>query len=384
MPTKQQHFVPRVYMKAWETNVETIKNPHIKFSGVYIFEDQSSLGDGANIKSVLWMPRLYTVRFHHKFICGSCPRIMDDFVSQIYSIMRENSSNPIYAKLGHSIIRTKKSIRKHLHEVDDWQFYYEDGNIARQKAVQRNINSINSYVLETSFDDYFEKKWDSVRKGFIDAVQNAPPIDINRSERQIPMRLANDMLSCFFMMLCRSPYFSAMGIYQKIKNTILYPVFEELCISAIPKEKNEITEEDRKNAIAESMEYADNIMTGVWYSELYRMMFGDAGGFYHNIIPTVLSDCQMILFEAYPDAEHFITSDNPAFEHRLSVTTQNSNGFIFPISPTHLLFIAKGSEKFNLVDHRYANNDTVRHFNRIIASHKRNLIIADSKRIRTH
>lgn len=109
MPTKQQHFVPRVYMKAWETNVETIKNPHIKFSGVYIFEDQSSLGDGANIKSVLWMPRLYTVRFHHKFICGSCPRIMDDFVSQIYSIMRENSSNPIYAKLGHSIIRTKKA-----------------------------------------------------------------------------------------------------------------------------------------------------------------------------------------------------------------------------------------------------------------------------------
>lgn len=384
MPTKQQHFVPRVYMKAWETNVETIKNHHIKFSGVYIFEDQSSLGDGANIKSVLWMPRLYTVRFHHKFICRSCPRIMDDFVSQIYSIMRENSSNPIYAKLGHSIIRTKKSIRKHLHEVDDWQFYYEDGNIARQKAVQRNINSINSYVLETSFDDYFEKKWDSVRKGFIDAVQNAPPIDINRSERQIPMRLANDMLSCFFMMLCRSPYFSAMGIYQKIKNTILYPVFEELCISAIPKEKNEITEEDRKNAIAESMEYADNIMTGVWYSELYRMMFGDAGGFYHNIIPTVLSDCQMILFEVYPDAEHFITSDNPAFEHRLSVTTQNSSGFIFPISPTHLLFIAKGSEKFNLVDHRYANNDTVRHFNRIIASHKRNLIIADSKRIRTH
>ena len=158
MPTKQQHFVPRVYMKAWETNVETIKNPHIKFSGVYVFEDQSSLGDGANIKSVLWMPRLYTVRFHHKFICGSCPRIMDDFVNQIYSIMRENSSNPIYAKLGHSIIRTKKSIRKHLHEVDDWQFYYEDGNIARQKAVQRNINSINSYVLETSFDDYFEKK----------------------------------------------------------------------------------------------------------------------------------------------------------------------------------------------------------------------------------
>ena len=330
------------------------------------------------------MPRLYTVRFHHSFICGSCPRIMDDFVNQIYSIMREKSGNPIYAKLGHSIIRTKKSIRKHLHEVDDWQFYYEDGNIARQKAVQSNINSINSYVLETAFDDCFEKKWESVRNGFIEAVQNTAPVAIGKSERVIPMSLANDMLGCFFVMLCRSPYFSAMGIYQEIKNNILYPMFEEFCIGAILKEKNEITEEDRKIAIAEGMEYVDNIMTGEWYSELYRMLFGNTGGFYHNIIPIVLSGCQMILFEAYPDAEHFITSDNPAFEHRLSVTTQNSNGFIFPISPTHLLFIAKGSDKFNLVDHRYANNDTVRHFNKLIASHKHNLIIADSKSIRTH
>ena len=384
MPVKQQHFVPRVYMKAWETNVETLKDPHIKFSGVYTFKDQSSLGDGANIKSVLWMPRLYTVRFHHSFICGSCPRIMDDFVNQIYSIMREKSGNPIYAKLGHSIIRTKKSIRKHLHEVDDWQFYYEDGNIARQKAVQSNINSINSYVLETAFDDCFEKKWESVRNGFIEAVQNTAPVAIGKSERVIPMSLANDMLGCFFVMLCRSPYFSAMGIYQEIKNNILYPMFEEFCIGAILKEKNEITEEDRKIAIAEGMEYVDNIMTGEWYSELYRMLFGNTGGFYHNIIPIVLSGCQMILFEAYPDAEHFITSDNPAFEHRLSVTTQNSNGFIFPISTTHLLCIAKGSDKFNLVDHRYANNDTVRHFNKLIASHKHNLIIADSKSIRTH
>ena len=27
MPTKNQHFVPRVYLKAWETEVETSKDP---------------------------------------------------------------------------------------------------------------------------------------------------------------------------------------------------------------------------------------------------------------------------------------------------------------------------------------------------------------------
>lgn len=383
MPTKKQHYVPRVYMKAWETTVETLKDPHIKFSGVYTFEDHTALGDGANRNSVLWMPHLYTVRFHHNFICKSCPHIMEDFVNQIYSIMRENGGRPVYAKIGYSIIRTKKSIRKHLHEIDDWQFFYENGNIAKQTAIQRNISAINSYVLESAFDDFFEKKWDSVREGFIAAVQNTPPVAMNQSERKIPPQLANDMLGCFLMMLCRSPYFSAMGIYQDIKDNILYPVFEELCLSAIAKEQPEISEEEREDAIAEGMKYADNIMTGVWYSELYRMLFGNTGGFYHNIIPKVLSGCQMILFEAYPNAEHFITSDNPAFEHILMVTSHNSNGFIFPISPSHLLFIAKGSDEFNLVDHRFANNETVRHFNKIIASHKHNLIIADTKRIRT-
>ena len=27
MPTQKQHFVPRVYLKAWETQVETLKEP---------------------------------------------------------------------------------------------------------------------------------------------------------------------------------------------------------------------------------------------------------------------------------------------------------------------------------------------------------------------
>ena len=36
MPTKKQHFVPRVYLKAWETQVETLKEPNKKFKGIYV------------------------------------------------------------------------------------------------------------------------------------------------------------------------------------------------------------------------------------------------------------------------------------------------------------------------------------------------------------
>ena len=39
MPTKKQHFVPRVYMKAWETQVETLKEPDKKFNGIYVIKD---------------------------------------------------------------------------------------------------------------------------------------------------------------------------------------------------------------------------------------------------------------------------------------------------------------------------------------------------------
>ena len=41
MPTKKQHFVPRVYMKAWETQVETLKEPDKKFNGIYVIKDGS-------------------------------------------------------------------------------------------------------------------------------------------------------------------------------------------------------------------------------------------------------------------------------------------------------------------------------------------------------
>ena len=297
--------------------------------------------------------------------------------------MREDMTKPVYAQLGYSKIRTKNSIRKHLHEIDDWKFYYEDGNVAKQKAIMSNIQAINNYVLEKAFDDLFEKRWEASYNNFINEVKDGTPVAIGQSERSISNQAAQEMLGLFFIMLCRSPYFTAMGIYDSIKANLLYPVFEKICIDSIDKDEAEITEEDRKKAIAEGHCYIDEMMTGIWYSELYRMLFKNEGGFYHNIIEKVMSDCQMILFEAYSDAEHFITSDNPAFEHILKVTTENMNGFIFPISPQYLLFIAKGSDKFNIVDHRYANSQTVRRFNQIIASHRHNLIIADSKYIHT-
>ena len=83
MPTKKQHFVPRVYMKAWETQVETLKEPDKKFNGIYISKDGST-GDGENRNSVFWKPHLYTINFKYSSICDSCAKVRLQFVDMIY------------------------------------------------------------------------------------------------------------------------------------------------------------------------------------------------------------------------------------------------------------------------------------------------------------
>lgn len=368
MSTKEQHFVPRVYMKAWETTVETSKEPTKKFQGVYIFEN-SEIGEGANRKTVLWKPHLYTINFRYYFICKSCPRVKSEFVNMIYKLLRTEFKQPVYGKLAHSVIKTKKSINKHFFEVTDWDFFYDDGNIARKKAIKSQIDALNCYILESSFDDYFEKNWERIYKQFIYSVRNGMPIGLGRSEKIIPVDIANDMLASFFIMLCRNPKFDAMGIYKKIKDKILYPLFISMCDS----------KEDDAPSQEESKALADELMTGIWYSELYKMFFKKSGGFYHNVINVALDKCQIVLYEAYDGAGLFITSDNPAFEHKSAVERQNLNGMIFPLTPKYLIFIGKGDEKINVVDHRYANSDVVRLFNRIIVQNKTKSVIAATK-----
>lgn len=209
---------------------------------------------------------------------------------------------------------------------------------------------------------------------FINGVHNGQLAGLGRSEKITPVDIAKDMLASFFIMLCRNSEFDAMGVYTKIKENILYPVFESMC-----KDEETVTIDGESN---EGIEYANELMTGIWYSELYKMFFKNTGSFYHNVVNLVLSGCQMILFEAYDNAGAFITSDNPAFEHKSPVVERdNGSGMIFPISPKYLIFIAKGDEGINIIDHRFANSETVKKFNRIINAHKTELAIFSSKNL---
>lgn len=358
MSTKQQHFVPQVYMKAWETTVETIAEPSKKFTGVYTFVDGQSIGNGANRDSILWEPRLYTIRFNYSYISKSCPLVQKYFVDQIFDLMQNCEPAPVYAKLNYVIIKTKNSIRDHLYDIDNWDFYYLDGRLARKKGILNRIYELNCYILENAFDSFFENAWENTCYRFIDETKNGTPIAYGKSERRINKCIAVSMLKFVFMMLCRNPKFDAMGIYTRVKDRVLYPAFE-----------------GNKQA-------SDEIMTGVWYSELYSMFFKQSGGFFHYTVPYVMGNCQMILFEAYNGEGNFLTSDNPSIKHISAVTRENLNGFIFPITPKYLIFIGRGEpDAIDIVDYRYANKEVIQQFNRIIVSNKISMVISNKREI---
>lgn len=84
MPTKNQHYVPRVYLKAWETKVETNKEPTKQFDGVYFFENGATVAEGRTIETILWEPHLYTISFRQLYIADKCPKVYSYFVEKVY------------------------------------------------------------------------------------------------------------------------------------------------------------------------------------------------------------------------------------------------------------------------------------------------------------
>ena len=88
----------------------------------------------------------------------------------------------------------------------------------------------------------------------------------------------------------------------------------------------------------------------------------------------------MVLIEACDDTCKFITSDNPAFEHKSPVVERNNrSGFYFPISPKYLIFLTKGNKDVNYICYQKANSKNIKTFNKIINLNKMEFIIASSK-----
>lgn len=346
--TKRQHFVPRVYLKSWGTPSASLGVAE-KASSVYVYYNYRQPGEQSNIDSVLWMPRLYTVCFSDRGFYSNCPKIMGDFVNQIYDMLRINRNEPVYGKIGYSIIKTKQSIRKHMDCIDDWEFFYDDGNPARKIAIRNGLSSMTSYIIEDGLSSHFEAKWSRVLQQFISEIKNSNSKKLGSNKQVINNNTAEEMLEFFFMMFCRNPEFDGLGTYTWAKETLLEPI-----IGA----------------------NANEFINGIWHSELYKMLYKTSKGHYHSLIKAAIGMLQMVLYEATAEAGTFITSDRPAFLYNCIPEKTNMNGFVFPLSPSYLLFICKGEGPINIVDYRPVDQDVVQYFNRTIYQNRSEIVIS--------
>ena len=275
-----------------------------------------------------------------------------DFVDKVNELMQSRNPAPVYGKIGYSRIYKKTSIRKHLDTIDDWEFYYFDGTLARKKSILADVHALNSYIIEDGLDNIFEKEWETIFCRFINELEDIDNWNIGTNIRTVDEETALSMIRFFFMLMCRSPYFDGLGIYTWVRDSLLSPAFGK--------------------------EASDEFVMAMWYSELYRMLFKESKGHFHLLTDQALKRCQMILFKAKDDAGYFITSDNPAFRYQ-SVSRARADCFLFPISPRYLLVIAKGSGEIQNIDFRLADSKTVRSFNRKVESQKINCFISVKK-----
>ncbi len=361
MATKKQHYVPRTYLKAWEKEVENSQQSGKKFNGVYVFKDGSNIGEGCTRESVLWNSNFYTINFMNKNVIRKCPLIKKEIVNEIARLMEEGFKKKVYAKYNYSIIQTTSSINKHFFDIEDWDFFYNDGEIAGKQKILNRFSTINSYILEEAFNKKYEEKWGTILNRFIDEVHNGKPYGYGVSERYIESNLAEDILRFFLMMLCRNPSFDALGTYTIIKEIMIKPI-TDLCGQ-------------------DNFSISEDIIRETWLHELYRMFFSQSRGFYNSFLNKGLNELQLILFQTYDNAGEFITSDNPAFLHVSMVETNCLNGFYFPLSPKYLLLVVRGREGLNVVDYRYADSNTIRLFNYIVKQHSNRIIVGTDRHL---
>lgn len=360
MATKNQHYVPQVYVKAWETTVYSISEPKKPFVGVYYFNKNNlELGDGRNKSTILANNHTYTIGYDYAFLIPKCPEIKKDFVVKIQSILRERK---VVAKYNTVTLTNTKAIVKYLPYLDDWNFIDIFGNPVKKKAIINSIKEIRSYCLENRFSSYMESNWEKVLNDFLSPF---PTIDgTGEIEYCYPKtEFVSSMLNMVALMMCRNPSFDLMGIFKWLENDILKPTFSHW--------QDEI---QTSSAISE-------LMRGLWLNEIYKGLFCVGKGFVSNFLSSTMASLGIVVFRSRNKNEgSFITSDNPVVYHSLAVETTNHNGIYFPLTPEFLLFLGKRSEG-NIEDvvFRTVGKDDIKHINQKILNSSNKSIVSTAK-----
>lgn len=366
MTVKWQHFVPRVYLKNWETQVESLKEPDKPFQGIYYFEKpELAIGDGKNKASILCESRLYNINYDLSFIMKSCPVIEKDYIKQVYKLLEAREVNAFYEG---NRLKTRKDLAEHFFELDSWELKYKKYpfNLARKGAILKDIKGINSYVIEHTLDDVVEKKWQQNLETFIYEMESRVPLNGVDEIRQINEGTVFEMVKMIIFLICRNPEFDYLGILPWIKDYVL---------GCLPGAMDKVGQKARQDFI-------QNQMDALWLVEIYKGLFGVPSGYFHTLIEVAQSSFQLMLYKCWEGQGEFITSDKPAFEHVSRMEATNINSIICPLTPQYILLLMKGeSNSLNKVNFRRANTKLIRKLNNIVLNHAQKGIVSSSKHL---
>jgi hypothetical protein len=363
MAKRNQHYVPRVYTKAWETQVSSLKEPQKVFNGVYYYEKTNLVtGDGRNKGSILTTDHTYTIDFNYTFILPQCPEIRKEFADGIKLLLQERQ---IIARYKGKSITSRNSISTNLPFLDEWDFIDYQGRVASKKSAVNAIKEIRSYCLEDKFSAYMESRWEDTLKAFLSPFPSSVgkgQIDFTFSTQK-PIK---DMLDMTALMMCRNPSFDLFGLYSFVGNKLLNPVFSQW-----------------GNA-DEAQKATEQMIRGLWLTEIYRGLFNHKNGFTSEFLSQGLTNLGIIIFRIATETDgSFITSDNPVVFQKMCVTTNRCpNGIYFPLTPQFLLFLGKRTEgTINDVIFRTVGNNDVREINRVILNGAQKAIVSTNKHL---
>ena len=362
MPAKKQHFVPRAYLKSWESAVYGKQEPTKPFKGVYIFgKSEQGIGDGITTKKILCENHTYTIDFDYTFILPYCPEIKKDFAAKIRSVLDERNTE---VRMNGRLLTSDDDIGNNLYLLEQWEFYNRaDGKQGPKIALTNRIMHLHSFVLEDAFSKLVENEWERILLEFIGPAESLPKgrgqIDYHLSTPQI----SHDMIRMFAYMALRNPAFDMFGIIPELRK-VLTTQFS----GCNDQERHEITEE---------------YIRGLWLSEIYKGLFKVKSGFFFTIVPNAIARGGLVIFKVRDDSEGcFITSDNPAFFHMSSVMSRNYNGLYFPLTPQYMLFIGLNTayEISDLVIKTIGNKD-IRTINWIILNSATEHLISNQQNL---
>lgn len=351
MATKNQHYVPQAYLRAWETKVASKNEPNRQFDGVYYFQKSSlEKGNGLTTEKVLSTSHTYTIKSDIIQYLLGYEEIKKEYLSKINEIF---TSRDILPKYDNEILQSNTKKGKYIQSLFEWEFVDKNGSLVKSTPIHNQINNVCCYCLEDKFSSYVESDWPKNLKSFLKHF----PVS-GEGEKEIQISDTNDIdkiLVMMIVMMVRNPNFDFFGLLPLLVDNI--------CSGLI--DKSDIVPLKR----------------ALWLGQIYKCLYDDEKSLLRVMSKKAYRDLGIVLLRVKTPSEgSFITTDCPVVEHSQIIVNPSGKGIYFPLSSNHLIFIGRNSESsINNIIFRTVDNGDIRKINRILLNATSTSLVSKEK-----